>query len=644
MGRQAARLWFVVGCYLLAPYLGLDSFEVDPRIAEVWPLGGVGFVLLTVVWGLPRRRLLLVLAAMLVVCFVTAVALGEPPAYAAWFGLVAVLQPWVMAAAYRRLRGAPGWVPRHAADVGTLLAAAIASSLLVGLLGGYPGLAVTDLPSKVLLWWVLRNAVFSFVGGLIFCVLFHRERTEALPASAWYHRVGLAGVAALCVVGTYHDPSLPLSWLLIVPSVWGGMTLTVRGTAWLTLYVALVAAGMTYLPQNQFGYVGLLPAASIVDLLVVASSAFALLLALMRDQRARLIEELAERGRESEAQRSLLEAVLDAMDEGVVVVDDQGVRSHNSATRQLLGRPLPTDRAMAWSETFGLQTLDGRLFDDATLRRVLYEGLDGERLEVRVGHGADARVLEVSAQSVSHGGDASRLLLLHDVTAQRARVRELSSFASMVAHDLRGPLTVLDGWLEVVEDDPGPEQADAALARARDASERMRQVIEDWLNYAVVQEGRLHPEVVALDQVVTGLVESRRSAGLDHDEPRFHLDLPHRVRADPGLLRQLLDNLVDNAVKYTAADDVPLVSMRSRADDEPGWVRVEVADRGVGIPAGQEEQIFEEFHRGPAEGRSQGTGLGLALTRRIVGMHGGRMTAHRNPEGGSTFVFTVPAA
>lgn len=644
MTGRADRLAFVACCYLLAPYLGLASFEVDPRIAEIWPLGGVGFVLLSVVWDRPPRVRAGVLAAMVAVCAVTAVATDRAPAYALWFGVVAVLQPWVMAVTYQRVRGDPGFAPRHAADVGVLLAAALGSSLLVGLLGGYPGLALTDLPSKVLLWWVLRNAVFSFVGALIFCVLFHGPRAEPLPRSAWFHRVGLAVVAALCVVGTYHDPSLPLSWLLIVPSVWGGMTLTVRGTAWLTLYVALVAAGMTYLPQNQFGYAGLLPAASIVDLLVVASSAFALLLALMRAQRARLIEALDVRGNEAEAQRRLLEAVLDAMDEGVLVVGEEGVRSHNQATRTLLGRPVPLHQSVGWSETFGLRDVDGAPVEDKVLRHVLYEGEDGERLEVRVGDAPDARVLEVSAQALRHAATDARLLLLHDVTAQRARVRELSSFAGMVAHDLRGPLTVLDGWLEVVEDEPGSDQGEVALARAREASQRMRQVIEDWLNYAVVQEGRLHPEVVVLAELVEGLVESRRSAGVDLDEPRFELDLSHRVRADPGLLRQLLDNLVDNAVKYTAPDEVPLVLLTSRPDDEPGWVRVEVVDHGMGVPEGQEELIFQEFHRGPAEGRSQGTGLGLALTRRIVTMHGGRMTARRNPGGGSTFSFTVPAA
>ena len=114
--------------------------------------------------------------------------------------------------------------------------------------------------------------------------------------------------------------------------------------------------------------------------------------------------------------------------------------------------------------------------------------------------------------------------------------------------------------------------------------------------------------------------------------------------ADPGLLRQLLDNLVGNAIKYTAPDQQPWVQISSEADDEPGWIRVEVVDHGVGIPEGEEELIFEEFHRGPQEGRSAGTGLGLALTRRIVALHGGHMLARRNPEGGSTFLFTLPEA
>src|SRR4029079_18360619 len=112
----------------------------------------------------------------------------------------------------------------------------------------------------------------------------------------------------------------------------------------------------------------------------------------------------------------------------------------------------------------------------------------------------------VSAQPLDGGTERSTIVLLHDVTAQRARLRELSNFAGMVAHDLRGPLTVLDGWLEVVQDDAdrGEELlSDDALVKARDASKRMRQVIDDWLNYTVVQHGQLLPDAVKLDEVAT---------------------------------------------------------------------------------------------------------------------------------------------
>ena len=97
-------------------------------------------------------------------------------------------------------------------------------------------------------------------------------------------------------------------------------------------------------------------------------------------------------------------------------------------------------------------------------------------------------------------------------------------------------------------------------------------------------------------------------------------------------------------IKYTAADQAPWVQIRSERDAEPGWIKVNVVDRGIGIPEDDGELIFEEFHRGPVEGRSPGSGLGLALTRRIVAQHGGALAACRNPEGGSTFTFTLPEA
>lgn len=160
----------------------------------------------------------------------------------------------------------------------------------------------------------------------------------------------------------------------------------------------------------------------------------------------------------------------------------------------------------------------------------------------------------------------------------------------------------------------------------------------------MVQNGQLRPDAVKLEDVAIEIIASRRARWAEADEPGFVLNLTHKVEADPGLLRQLLDNLVGNAIKYTPADRAPWIEIDSNQDVEPGWIRVNIVDRGIGIPDGQEELIFGEFHRGPVEGRSAGTGLGLALTRRIVGLHGGEISARSNPEGGSTFSFTFPEA
>ena len=643
---------FMAGVYLVSPYLGLGSRVVDERIAEIWPVGFAGFILMALVWPAGRRVVGGTLVFMVAVSLVTAAAMGMALPEAAWLGVTGAAQPLAMVWLYGRYRQGRSLVPDTPQDVAALLISAAATSLAVGLLGGYPMLSVGQV-NEVLLWWALRNTVWCFVGAVMLLILFLSERSTVLHPSPWSNRLGLLTTALLCVFGTYQDPSLPLSWLLIVPCVWGGLTLTLRGTAWLLMVISLIAAGLTYLPQNQFGYDGVLPASSIVDLLVIASATFALILTLLREQRGRLILELDRRAADAESSRELLEAVFDSMSDGVVVLNDRQVRRSNPAARHLVDRlPLPgTQPAEDWVASLGLQTPEAQPVDAALLREALYgrdgtpQDAPGSPVEVVVDHGGESRVLEVSSRQVGREDDPSAVVLLHDVTAQRARLRELSDFAWMVAHDLRGPLTVLDGWLEVLEDRHREYDAAAktdAVVRAAESSRRMGQVIEDWLAYAVVQHGQLRLERVALASVASDIVANRIAHPVDGERPEFEVDLPHAVRADAGLVRQLLDNVVGNAIKYTPPDRVPEITIRSRLTEDPGWVEVMVADRGVGIPRGQEDAIFEEFHRGEDRGRSASTGLGLALTRRIVALHGGQMRARRNADVGSTFTFTLP--
>ena len=129
---------------------------------------------------------------------------------------------------------------------------------------------------------------------------------------------------------------------------------------------------------------------------------------------------------------------------------------YNTAARQLLGRPILTGKPASWAEALGLSAPEGAPLDEDALRAAACSppsrSTHADPIEVRVGQDGAARIVELTAQPLGTSDDRSTMVLLHDVTSQRARMRELGNFAGMVAHDLRGPLTVLDGWLEVVQD------------------------------------------------------------------------------------------------------------------------------------------------------------------------------------------------
>ena len=170
---------------------------------------------------------------------------------------------------------------------------------------------------------------------------------------------------------------------------------------------------------------------------------FALLLSLMREQRGSLIAELDRKGAESEGQRRMLSTVFNSMNDGVLLLDRSGITMYNTAARQLLGRPIRTGKPalLGRRHSVSASPREGRwprpTCSPACSPRM--PSAPAEPIEVRVGQDSAARILELTAQPSATGDNGSTMVLLHDVTAQRARLRELSNFAGMVAHDLRGP-------------------------------------------------------------------------------------------------------------------------------------------------------------------------------------------------------------
>jgi len=211
---------------------------------------------------------------------------------------------------------------------------------------------------------------------------------------------------------------------------------------------------------------------------------------------------------------------------------------------------------------------------------------------------------------------------------------ELRGYADMVAHDLREPITGIAHLVALLErrgdEPPSPE----VLALLRASTERARELIDGVLAYA--NAGELSSERVALarlmDEVAVDLRPSLQEAGATLEVG----ELPE-VEGDSRQLRRLLQNLVGNAVKFRG-DVAPRVEVSAR-DGTEGWV-VTVRDNGVGIDPEHTTRIFGMFSR--LNGDTEGSGIGLAVCRRVVEAHGGRIWVEQAEGGGSAFRFTLP--
>jgi len=226
-----------------------------------------------------------------------------------------------------------------------------------------------------------------------------------------------------------------------------------------------------------------------------------------------------------------------------------------------------------------------------------------------------------------------------EVEAERLRTSLLSS----LSHDLRTPLGVITGAATSLKDSGDampPESRRELLASIVEEAQRMNRLIRNLLDMIRVETGSLQVQKdwQPLEDAV-GVALIRLGDRLaDHPvEVKLPEDLP-LVPLDAVLLEQVFINLLENAVKYTPAGTPIEISARPG----PGLVTVRLADRGPGLPPGEEERVFEKFYRGADAPPGKGVGLGLTIARGIVVAHGGRIWAENREGGGAVFSFTLP--
>jgi signal transduction histidine kinase len=235
--------------------------------------------------------------------------------------------------------------------------------------------------------------------------------------------------------------------------------------------------------------------------------------------------------------------------------------------------------------------------------------------------------------------------------AERQTVEELrrlsalrADFVSLVSHELRSPMAAVIGAARTLQDrwrQLTPDQRDAFLALIADETSRLAALIGDVLDTSRIEAGTFSYSFTDVDlgRVVQ---EAVSVASVGQDEVRVRADVAEplpQIRGDGERLRQVISNLIDNAVKYSpSGEEVDVTAAR-----ENGAVRITVRDRGPGIPSDQQRVIFEKFGRADMGGSSKpGTGLGLFIARSIVEAHGGSLEVESQPDEGTAFTVVLP--
>jgi light-regulated signal transduction histidine kinase (bacteriophytochrome) len=270
----------------------------------------------------------------------------------------------------------------------------------------------------------------------------------------------------------------------------------------------------------------------------------------------------------------------------------------------------------------------------------------------------DGAVLDVlvSMQEVFIDGRDCILSICRDVTETKAMAartaellarldasnQELEQFAYVTSHDLQEPLRMIRGYAQLMErryHGKLDSDADEFLAFLVDGAKRMQEMISDLLEYSRVERLGGSFEEFALDGLMEDVLGNLKAA-LTEAEAEVEVGPLPTIRADRGQILRLFQNLIGNAVKYRSPERTPRVAVTAEPDGQ-GW-HVCVRDNGIGIESTYFERIFQVFQRLHTRTQYDGTGIGLAVCKKIVERHGGRIWVESVPDEGATFHFTLP--
>ena len=663
--------------YTVATYAGRLTVMDETNLSLVWPAAGV-----SALWAVVRYRSrwrILDAAALCAATFAVNMATGAPALLVCWFAAANLAQAWTFGWLFHR------WLPHLWGGGGAAALAELrelwrltmiaflstACGALIGPTGVWVVSGVYSWPATAV--WMTRNTVSILLigaAGIRIGAMLHARRRESprvsvrarwrsVPPRRKLEYLTVVAASALVYTAVFGlDHRLPLAFSVIALTIWAGCRLHTIFVVLHDLVFGSVAIVCTLNGSGSFAQIGSHPARALVAQAFIGMIALVgLSLAIGRDERRALVRNLRAAEHAAARQAGMLSTILDSMTEGLTVVDTQGrLLLRNPAVRRLLGGTVSSSDRMADPDFYGLFHPDGRPLAPGEMPyQLALAGEDVHNRDVLVRNPGvpEGRLLSVSSIALPDDGDGARyaVTVFHDVTAERRHRDELAAFAGVVAHDLQNPLATVEGWsealTEMIEDaseQPGTAPLADPVRRISRASARMRNLINDLLEYTTVRNATTAPVPVDLGGLVNDIAIARIDQAQSNATPvpTFRIAELHPVYADPVLIRQLLENLIGNAIKYTAPGVVPAIAVTTAHD--AGIVTVTIDDNGIGIPAGQHEAIFDNFHRAHLSGGYAGTGLGLGICKRIIERHGGTIRAADNPAGhGTRLTFTLPA-
>lgn len=244
-------------------------------------------------------------------------------------------------------------------------------------------------------------------------------------------------------------------------------------------------------------------------------------------------------------------------------------------------------------------------------------------------------------QRVLHQAAELERRVVERTTQLEASNKELEAFTYSVSHDLRAPLRAIDGFSRILLRDYAEQLPDAAkryLNLIRDNSQKMGQLIDDLLTFSRLNRQSINRQPIDLARMVHSVLEEL-SVEQNNRQIEFVLgDLPP-CQADPALLKQILANLISNALKFTGQREVAHIEVNyQKSDNELIYY---IKDDGAGFDMAYADKLFGVFQRLHRADEYPGTGVGLAIVQRIVHRHGGRVWAEAEVDKGATFYFTL---